>query len=64
MARIWRVHGLMRVAGEAASPEGAASAKAEVGGLMPAYAAATRRHNAAQKRALVRRMVHGGRDMR
>lgn len=60
MALIRRAHELMRIAGEAASPKEAASARAEAEELMPAYAAATRRHNAAVKRDLAVRRAGGG----
>lgn len=59
MAMIRRVQMLMQAVA-AAPPAEAACAKAEVEELMPAYAAATRRHNAALKRALAARTADGG----
>ena len=63
MALIRRVHELMPVAAGAVPAEEAASAKEEVERLMPAYAAATRRHNAALRRALAARSADGGREL-
>ncbi len=58
MALIRRVQMLTQAAATA-PPAEAARAKAGVGELMPAYAMATRRHNAALKRALAARAADG-----
>lgn len=57
MALIRRVHELMRLAGGAASPVEAAQARAEAERLMPAYAEATNRHNAALRVAMAGRTM-------
>lgn len=60
MALIRHINGLKRAAADAATPDDAARAHEEAAMLMPAYAAATRRYNAALKRAMVAQTLDGG----
>lgn len=62
MALIRRVNGLTRAAAATATPDDAAHAQGDLAKLMPAYAAATRRYNAALKRAMAARAAEGGGD--
>lgn len=63
MALIRHVNGLTRAAADAATPDDAARAHEEAAKLMPAYAAATRRYNAALKRAMAAHTMDGGCEM-
>ena len=62
MALIRRVNHLMRIAAGDGPADEAARAKAEAERLMPAYAEATSRYNAALRRALAARAADGGRE--
>ncbi len=63
MALIRQVNGLMRAAAISGSLDECSSAFTAAEALMPAYAAATRRFNAAVRTFLAARMASGGHAM-